>query len=158
MTQEDKELLLKDLCARLPYGVKVDAYSYSTPQTLYSIDVFRREYTLENGDFGNLFVGFDKLIFSNIKPYLRSMSSMTDEERKEFSNLLNIRYCDEDWDGHISTSYCIVIEDVYTDDEGGIKCPTAFSMEAIDWLNAHHFDYRGLIEEGLALEAPKGMY
>ena len=30
--------------------------------------------------------------------------------------------------------------------------------EAMDWLNEHHFDYRGLIEKGLALEAPEGMY
>lgn len=128
MTQEEKELLIKDLCSRLPYGVKVDAYSYSTPQTLYSIDVFMGEYTLENGDSGNLFVGFDKPIFSNIKPYLRPMASMTEEEEKEFQEIKLSYHFDED-------SYIL-----------------------LDWLNKKMFDYRGLIEKGLALEASKGMY
>ena len=137
MTQEEKQLLLKDLCGRLLYGVKVDAYSYSTPQTIYSIDVFRGEYTLENGDSGNLFVGFDKPIFSNIKPYLRPMSSMTEEEQKEFVEFHCVTLCP------IIMGTCLTIEN-----EGNM----------LDWLNAHHFDYRGLIEKGLALEALKDMY
>lgn len=60
----------------------------------------------------------------NIKPYLRPMSSMTKEEKKEYNKLL----C---W-----------------------RSP----KKVFDWLNAHHFDYRGLIKKGLALEAPKEMY
>ena len=152
MTQKEKKLLFKDLSARLPYHVRVK--------------VWLKDGTTEEGpldlehNYGNVlqdaFFYYNKIV--DIKPYLRSMSSMTDEERKEFSKLLVKRYCEEDWDGHISTSYCIEIDNVYTDDEDGIKYPSAFSMDAIDWLNAHHFDYRGLIEKDLAIEAPEGMY
>lgn len=152
MTQKEKKLLFKDLSARLPYHVRVK--------------VWLKDGTTEEGpldlehNYGNVlqdaFFYYNKIV--DIKPYLRSMSSMTDEERKEFSKLLVKRYCEEDWEGHISTSYCIEIDNVYTDDEDGIKYPSAFSMDAIDWLNAHHFDYRGLIEKDLAIEAPEGMY
>ena len=130
MTQEEKQLLLKDLCARLPYGVKVDAYQYSTPQTLYSIDVFRGEYILENDDSENLFIGFDKSIFSNIKPYLRPMSSMTEEEENEY-------------------------QDIVQNDGNWVNL---LSQNLMNFFNKHHFDYYGLIEKGLALEAPKDMY
>lgn len=142
MAQENKELLLIDLCPRLSYGVCVHirykegepCYGKLTPRDIqWFIDSKIEE----------------------IKPYLRPMSSMTLEERIEFSKLLVKRYCEEDWEGHISTSYCIEIDNVYTDDENGIKYPSAFSMDAIDWLNAHHFDYRGLIEKGLAIEVTK---
>jgi hypothetical protein len=142
MTQEDKELLLTDLCARLPYDpiVYVDE---NLPRLKLGASTRVWEY-----------IAVDK----PCKPYLRQMSSMTEEERIEFSKLLVKRYCEEDWEGHISTSYCIEIDNVYTDDENGIKYPSVFSMDAIDWLNKHHFDYRGLIEKGLALAALEGMY
>ena len=151
MTQEEKELLLKDLSARLPHHVRVK--------------VWLKEGTTEEGildlehNYGDVLRDafyYNKI--KDIKPYLRPMSSMTREERIEFSKLLVKRYCEEDWEGHISTSYCIEIDNVYTDDENGIKYPSTFSMDAIDWLNAHHFDYRGLIEKGLAIEASKDMY
>ena len=154
MKKEYKELLLKDLCVRLPYGIKV----------LYN----EINCVIENiGRDGSISLISDdsthkKAIYLTsieyIKPYLRPMSSMTEDEKKEFSKLLVKRYCEEDWEGHISTSYCIEIDNVYTDDEDGIKYPSAFSMEAIDWLNANHFDYRDLIPKGLAIEAPDNMY
>lgn len=149
MTQEEKELLLKDLSARLPYGVKYKTY-LGDVFILKDITLSRTttKYYIDDNAFG----------LDQIKPYLRPMSSMTDEERKEFSKFLVKRYCEEDWEGHISTSYCIEIDNVYTDDEDGIKYPSAFQMDAIDWLNAHHFDYRGLIPMSLALEAKEGMY
>lgn len=142
MAQENKQLLLTDLCVRLPYKTMVKCitdYRHEFDEELSVIHIMN-------------FYQWDT------KPYLRPMSSMTEEERKEFSKLLVKRYCEEDWEGHISTSYCIEIDNVYTDDEDGIKYPSAFSIDAIDWLNAHHFDYRGLIEKGLAIEAPEGMY
>ena len=118
MTQEDKELLLKDLCARLIYGVKVNVKggeNCSNYDTTYTSDLI-------------YLVGLRE-----IKPYLRPMSSMTKEE------------CDE----------CMPLFDVLDD-----NCipHEEWSYRAFDWLNAHHFDYRGLIEKGLALEAPDGMY
>lgn len=144
MTQEEKQLLLKDLCARLPYHTKID----TGVQGISTLDSSWYEINRMN-------LEYDSDVFL---PYLRPMSSMTEEERMEFSKLLDVRYCEEDWEGHISTSYCIEIDNVYTDDKGIIKYPSSFSMDAIDWLNAHHFDYRGLIEKGLALEAPEDMY
>lgn len=143
MKQDDKQLLLRDLCARLVYGVKAN---------IPLVDGDERIYTVSFDDMKDFVKGY-----INIKPYLRQMSSMNEEEKKEFSKLLNKRYCEEDWEGHISTSYCIEIDKVYTDDEDSIKYPSPISMDAIDWLNAHHFDYRGLIPMGLALEAPKDM-
>ena len=76
----------------------------------------------------------------DFKPYLRPMSSMTKEERHE---LCNIRPC------YINSDDIV----------NGTQCNNFIqASECQDWLNAHHFDYRGLIEKGLALEAPEGMY
>lgn len=131
MKQEDKELLLKDLCARLPYGVFCDIYNEKCTIT---------EKLLIGGlsHFCNGTIA--------VKPYLRPISSMTAEEKKE-------------WHATFESVYNLVPggdpdnEDDYDDnwhEEPGI--------ESYDYLNAHHFDYRALIEKGLALEAPKGMY
>ena len=75
--------------------------------------------------------------FADVKPYLRSMSSMTEEERNEYFNIIK---------NSIDFYNCPKSEDI------------CFLIIPIDWLNAHHFDYRGLIEKELALEAPKGIY
>ena len=146
MKPEDKELLLKDLCGRLPYGVYIDPVDCGKAILIGIKDgdpllwdtIHKKEYD-KPWDIGY------------IKPYLRLMEDMTEEERKEFSKLLDKRYCEEDWEGHISISYCIEIDTVYTDDEDGIQHLSTFSMDAIDWLNTHHFDYRGLIEKGLTI-------
>lgn len=118
MTQEEKDLLLKDLCARLPYGVVIkynnDGYSAIRELGLGSLHDFM----------------FDN---AELKPYLRPMSSMTDEEIGKYKCLNDA--LDENYEVHIDNAY-----------------------PAFDWLNAHHFDYRGLIEKGLAIEAPKDMY
>lgn len=70
----------------------------------------------------------------NYLPYLRSMSSMTDKEYVEYSKLWNLQ------------------------DEFPTDADIRLKVDVFDWLNKHHFDYRGLIEKGLALEAPEGMY
>ena len=130
MTQENKQLLLQDLCTRLPYGVYVD-YSYNAFDVhkgkyikcgskyilkCYLLDVFLSPRQDEKGEY--------------IKPYLRPMSSMTEEEVDEFTQF-----------------------DVYAEGEYIMS-----NYEMIDWLNKNMFDYRGLISKGLALEAPDGMY
>lgn len=122
MTQEDKELLLKDLCVRLPHNCQVfyeyidnldnKTYGYSLTLNTWCIDEF----------IANKAV---------IKPYLRPMSSMTEEEKRELFEI-----------------GC----------EGNIEYPYGLYFRCQDWLNAHHFDYRELIDKGLALEAPSGMY
>ena len=114
MTQEEKELLLKDLSVRLPYGVKIYC-NEDIVMTLRQIDENCFCECWENEDF--------KCHSRWMFPYLRPMSSMTEEEENEYNSL-----------------------NVY---ENGMFPHTE---EAFDWLNAHHFDYRGLIEKGLAIE------
>lgn len=129
MTQEEKQLLLKDLCARLPYGVKVQ---FHLPN--YNTNCFDDKIG-EVFEIGNVFThvhcdGVDYLPNTDrIKPYLRPMSSMTEKEKKEF---IKFRWTTHDGEQRM--------------------------YEWCDYANAHHFDYRGLIPMGLALEAPEGMY
>ena len=145
MTQEDKNILLKDLCMRIPYRtfVCLNPGAYNKPETCILTGV--------HGEHVHLNVDSDPFRIDNIKPYLRPMSNMTDEELKE----LNDKYG--------SIAYFFTQESPYYhglqvqhSDIGSIEI-SEFS-EIYDWLNAHHFDYRGLIESGLALEAPEGMY
>ena len=124
MTREDKELLLKDLCARLPYKVMVHI-RYNTKEPCYG------ELTLKDIQ---LFIDYK---IETIKLYLRPMSSMTEGEKTEYFNVIK---------NSIDFYNCPKSEDV------------CFLIIPIDWLNKNHFDYRGLIEKGLALEAPERMY
>ena len=133
MTKEDKDMLLKDLCARLPYGVICDCI-HDHAITLTRVDV--EDLTVYYADCDE----WEDIKYC--KPYLRPMSSMTEEEWsvvKEwffFGSTLNGKPI---FDGFRNIS----AED---------------SIKALDWLLANHFDFRGLIEKGLALEAPEGMY
>ena len=130
MTQKDKKLLLKDLCSRLPYGTIIRNYATDEDDVLtYSL--------LEDFEIAGL---------EYIKPYLRPMSSMTEEEKEE-------------WHDTFDSVYDLVPggdpdnEDDY--DDNWHEQP---GIESYDWLNEHHFDYRGLIEKGLALKATENMY
>ena len=118
MTQEDKKLLLKDLCARLPYGVKVHIEEKHIDESPYTSSCTSDCINLVICGFStNLLVNIDKY---RIKPYLRPMSSMTEEEENDLEYKTDDNY--------------------------------------VDYCNEHHIDYRGLIEKGLALKAPEGMY
>ena len=116
MTQEQKDLLIKDLCARLPYGVKIKLGD--------NPEVFDLEYRIR---FAIMYGYSDKLEdildITNIKPYLFPLSSMTKEQMKQFNETL-----------------------IGTENLG-------WSNETFDWLNKNHFDYRGLIPMGLAIDA-----
>ena len=118
MTQEYKQLLLTDLCGRLPYGVMCKINNRCVK--VEEINPFEGVMTYD----GWLSCGIDE----DIKPYLRPMSSMTENERDE------------------CYGRTMTIDIVKT------------SKQVIDWLNKNMFDYRGLIPKGLALEAPEGMY
>ena len=130
MTQGEKQLLLKDLCARLPYGVKFQGEDSNV-------------YTLDAANYFALQV--EDMAF---KPYLRPMSSMTDEEKKEMKEAT----CPEGT-GYFDEKYLICPMNHF-----GELISYEFMADILNWLNAHHFDYRGLIEKGLALEAPDDMY
>ena len=137
MNKGDKELLLKDLCARLPYGVNVERLSKILkiisirPSYKYCV-----ECELEEG----VTMSYD---IDDIKPYLRPMSSMTEEEKKELKTL---------FDAEEITSDSICYLEGGTLEEYLSHISYYFCSKIIDWLNAHHFDYRGLIERGLAIE------
>ena len=147
MTQEDKELLLKDLCARLPYKVKGQAVSDGEIYRISSIiSVSPSGEALLMLDDNNI----DFVTLEQTKPYLRPMSSMTEEERKELNGIGFIVPLYDGCFGVDMRAYC----------KNGQPHYRRFSDFSTieDWLNEHHFDYRGLIEKGLALEAPEGMY
>ena len=117
----DKELLLKDICARLPYNVicqvefKENGKYNSKVMLLSGIFTDEAYFTTKGGS-----------IYSNeYKPYLFPLSSMTDEQKQEYQHIT------ERW--MYDSSYSI--------------------SDSIDWLNAHHFDYRNLIQMNLAIDA-----
>ena len=138
MTQEHKELLLKDICARLPYGVNIlhEGWNFewddelSTVEKVVGIDedfIYTKVINTHNGEEYR----DDKYPIDTFddKLFLRPMSSMSDEQTKELESLMEV---------------------VNIPMWGEILAP---SIEYYDWLNAHHFDYRGLIEKGLAIDA-----
>ena len=132
MKQEDKNLLLKDLCSRLPYGVKVaffneDLTHHSEPKTLIGIECINNlNYSnLEDEDGNTTIVEF-------VKPCLFPLSSMTIEQRYELHDLI-----------HNLNVLAI----------NGEIGDWIVSSSEIDWYNKNHIDYRGLIPMGLALDA-----
>ena len=118
MTNEEKQILMIDLCPRLPYGFTVHRYSDNCDITFGENELDEFSHFLEYSE-GKEF-----------KPYLRPMSSMTEEEKKKVHYFVESHKL-----GNCSRS-------------GAIS----------DYLNSIHIDYRGLIEMGLALEVPEGMY
>ena len=135
MTQEDKKLLLIDLSARLPYRVMVHA-KWSYRETNKELKYKEADRKLEINDMYAIW---------DIKPYLRPISSMADGELIEFLEIRGMNLNSEELKTFREGKPAIVS-----------KLPS-YSRH-IDWLNAHHFDYRGLIQKGLALEAPEGIY
>ena len=133
MTQENKELLLEDLCARLPYGLKYNYGGYDGC-----------DYTMNRIDCNEVDCAFP---IENVKPYLFSLSSMTDKQAKEIQEIVGnpdnaciIRKTDglELWLDSIDTDPTIWVDTIF---------------EIQDYLNKNHFDYRDLIKKGLAIDA-----
>ena len=144
MAQEERELLHKDLCARLPYGVMVKA-QYKDGEG-WKIDDRKLLGLYTNGQ---VYLDCVYANIENIKPYLRPMSSMTEEEKEEFHKLkqFSVTVVMPNGVSLLKPTYIVDLEE----DGDGLN-------HLYNWLNTHHFDYRGLIEKGLALEAPEGMY
>ena len=132
MTEEDKELLLRDLSARLPYGVRVfvsgdDFDNYQYPYLLTAVSKFGQDIFCKI--YSPIYTPLGCPDIENVKPYLRSMSSMTEEEQRTLDSMCN-----------------------------GVEMVSRLSGlkmfdKAFVWLNENHFDYRGLIEKGLAIDA-----
>ena len=124
MTKEDKDLLLKDLSARLPYGVYFIGYKVVFGGT--DITIFDNEKMMGIVE-DTLISQSGSFSIEKVKPYLRPMSSMTDEEKHNcFMTYTSIK---------------------------GIDIPHPYKTQ--DWLDKNMFDYRGLIPLGLAIEVTK---
>ena len=117
MTQEDRQILLKDLSSRLPYGVRYRRFAWDDKREekcisakIYSIspDGYVRNYHEDESDY-----------IDNVRPYLFPLSSITKKRLEELSEYIDIKN----------------------------------AYVAVDLLNSHHIDYRGLIEKGLAIDA-----
>lgn len=132
MTQEDKDLLLQDLCARLPYDIKVQH-----EDGVFNIDYISSMYGEVHLDIVDNYT----IDVSEVKPYLFPLSSITEKQKEELENLgwyfdnfeiHNVNECFGTYREYVAHSDCFVL---------------------IDWFNKNHFDYRGLIEKSLAIDA-----
>lgn len=138
MTQEEKDLLIVDLCARLPYGIKGH---------LSGLDV-RIDILGINGDDIFCMPLWGKQALTRdiryVKPYLRPLSSMTEEEKRELQSFFPGSFGSQ-WlnleEGYIDIYECESTTRLYLYD----------SRRLIEWLNKKMFDFRGLIPEGLAI-------
>lgn len=139
MTKEQKELLLKDLCARLPYGLKCYNINHVYGKNIFKItDIRSNGYICGEINDRYAWAVFDP---SELKPYLFPLSSMTEEQKSFFKG----KPIELDKYGDVS-----VKDDLY----GGCLYTDLYTyLECIDYLNANHLDYRGLIEQDLAIDA-----
>ena len=138
MTQEEKELLLKDLCARLPYRVKGN-YQNSDDELLRNITIMYR-YLEPDG----------MVMTGDIKPYLFPISSMTEKQIEKLRELCNMYTPDDD---HWACAYWgikVLYKHIFDDSYKFIK---NFKTDVIDFFHKNHIDYRGLIPMGLAIDA-----
>lgn len=141
MTQENsKQLLLKDLSARLPYGVKIELTWWVMGEgtcinTALEPDHIEQLLNDEDGD-------------TEIKPYLRPMSSMTEEEFNKLKEYSGLKYDQLDLASFQNGTYkCL---DFYLS-----EVPSGAVIRVFDWLNRYHFDYRDLIPMDLAIAVTK---
>lgn len=137
MTQEDKMLLIKDLSSRLPYAVHVQ-HTSGFIGTLHDITIYHK---YDENDsiydaicYTDFFGDDDSITIEHFKPYLFPLSSITEEQHKEYRKMCEL-------DTEILSKHPM--------DE--TPFPALYNSQ--DWLNENHFDYRGLIEKGLAIDA-----
>lgn len=139
MKQEDKELLLKDLCSRLPYGVKCKDTNINVTGTLSQIGLHYDMCTLDKDDGES-----ESCYLLNCKPYLFPMSSMTKEQKEEFVKFAAYEPRLEDCGRHQELFYYDLV---------GHENNFYPNSDSVDWCNANNFDYRGLIPKSLAIDA-----
>ena len=138
MKQEDKELLLKDLSARLPYGVILSVGIFDNGDIKYhnkKLDYHSNLLSLIELDGGYYFNGlFCKYPQFSARPYLRSMEDMNDEEKREYAKL-------QDYANEYHYEFGDIVDDIVLFDNDS----------SLDYLNSIHVDYRGLIDKDLAI-------
>ena len=142
MAREEKQLLLIDICARLPYGVMCNVFNGK-----YDEDMKLSPSLLSWG-------------INDIKPYLRPLNTITDTEVSRAIGIITGGV--SRWSERDKRWYYIVhdpsIGEIESDFDLDYFAHGYYGIDNMDFLNSHHFDYRGLIEKGLALPAPEGMY
>ena len=150
MNEDNKKLLIKDLCSKLPNGLKLQVNliygDNGHKEGLYNADLD----SIDSNGFCSVTYYTEKnkkgldwnFTIDEIKPYLRKLSSMTEEEQLDLRQKTGAKF----YSNHI----CFPWFD---------ECSYEYDWTSVfEWLDSHFFDYRGLIEKGLALEAPKDMY
>lgn len=143
MTQEEKQLLLVDLCARLPYGICANLPNHHLVSHKYYI----HECNVKNGWTTGILncagrEGYYSAEIEDIQPYLRPLSSMTEEESAELSNIIS------EW---FDKELFYLTEEPFLE-YALSRINYTISPLLFDWLNAHHFDFRNLLAKGLAIE------
>ena len=134
MEKTDRELLIKEISSRLPYGIKVQVFGWDEEKGEVAVPL--KVYSINTDGYISLdynHYDVESVYIEDCLLYLRPMSSMTEEEKKDIE------------EGIIEIFECSSTMTLYLYD----------FERMIDWLNAHHFDYRGLIEKGLAIEVTK---
>lgn len=145
MIQENKELLFRDLCTRLPYGVKIalkNSEAYHHKNVAKKGDITIDKLKGFNGSYFSIYhdnpLDWDwyvsEIDVEDIKPYLFPLSSMTEDQKKEYRKVCEL-------DTEILSKHPM----------DGSPFPALYNSQ--DWLDKNHFDYRGLIEKGLAIDA-----
>lgn len=138
MTQKEKELLLKDLCARLFFGVKV-LYNNQIFEVQYIEPMYEEIKLLDNENY--------TLSIDEVKPYLFPLSSMTEEQKRELEEITDFRY-------NHNTLELVEWTETHTTLEFWLEeVPQYIVIQVFDWLRKNHFDYLYLIEKGLAIDA-----
>lgn len=140
MTREEKQLLLKDLCARIPYKPKVKVLHVWNEDKEIEEDIIDTVYCVLPDGYINTEMIDSDISFMDVILYLRPISSMTEEEKTE-----------------LDKAYDILLENLKSG-MPGFNADAEMTALNVDFYNSHHLDYRGLIEKGLAVEASEDMY
>lgn len=130
MTQEDKELLLKDISTRLPYRVKMNHIANNDNEPTTLIGIVKDMITLEGNG------GYSTANVEEFKPYLFPMSSMTEEQKEEYYYIVN--YISPDDTENLPEGEFVYVNQI---------------EQLLHFYHINHLDYRGLIPKGLALDA-----
>lgn len=142
MRTENKELLLRDLCGRLPYGVKCENFNHVYGKNIFKVtDIRDNGYICGTINNQHGWAVFDPL---ELKPYLFPMSSITEEQYESLRESGILSNCSHSYE--YVNPYVHGVSFIFKEFK-------TYSLELIEWLNKHHFDYHGLIEKGLAIDA-----
>ena len=145
---ENEQLLLVDLLARLPHGVKIKLGDYDYQVCGYNSEKEMPVKIWFYYDSNQTLKSYIDVYLTDYRPYLRPMSSMTEEEFEKLKEYSELIYDQLDLTSFQNGAYkCL---DFYLE-----EVPSGAVIRVFDWLNKYHFDYRDLIQMGLAIAVTK---